>query len=308
MSKFISKLEEFNLDKQIEKRTIKWIISNTKEESRLYAKNFLKDKNNLKEAVKEYLDTHPRVHQEYKNKKRNQLRLKLALAAGTLTVGTIAGTLTLKENKEPIIENTQIEQTQEYYEEVNEIEENENQYAEFFETIENEDNTQRRDDIILEQTKQIIVDAYNMQNPDNQITINRLQVLILNERVIQRTDRLGNVTYQRIDRGNGIELADNEELVEKGQVYVFSIDGNNVATYLENGDRLEDSTIENEEPFFATTLDMLEEYQNLVDNFRYSTNEYYTNIAEENFKIQADILLGENNINNQIEQEISERD
>ena len=54
MIKFISKLEEFNLDKQIEKRAIKWILNSTKEEDRLYAKNFLKDKNNLKETVKEY--------------------------------------------------------------------------------------------------------------------------------------------------------------------------------------------------------------------------------------------------------------
>ena len=302
-----TKFDKFNLDKQIEKRAIKWVFDNTKEENMMLVKQFLKDENNLKQAVKEYLKEHPKVKKDYENKKRNQLRVKIALAAGTLTVGTIAGALALKENKEPVVENTQIEQTQEYYEEVNEIEEDENQYAEFFETIENTNNTERRNEIILNQTKEIIVDAYNDQNPDNQISADRLQILILTEGVIKRTDRLGNVTYERADIRNGVELAENEEFVSRGDVYVFSIDGNNVATYLENGDRLPDKTIEDEKPFFGNTLGLLKEYQNLVDNFRYPTDEYYTNIAEENYQEAANELLEQSNLDKEIEQELAEK-
>lgn len=307
MKEMMKTLDKFNLDKQIEKRAIRWFLNNTKEENRMLAKEFLKDEKNLKDTVKEYLEEHPKVNEEYKNKKRNQLRVKLALAAGTLTVGTLAGALAIKGDKEPIVENTQIEQTQEYYEEVNEVEENENKYAEFFEMIENEDNTERRNEMILNQTKEIIVDAYNEQNPDNQISADRLQILILTEAVIQRTDRLGNVTYERAGKGQEIELAENEELVDRGNVYVFSIDGNNVATYLQNGDRLEDKTIENEEVFFGSTMNMVKEYQNLVDNFRYPTNEPYTNSAERSFEEEANKVLNQNNLDKEIEQELAEK-
>lgn len=307
MSTLISKLEKFNIEKQLEKRVIKYYSSKVSKEQRPMIKEYFTNKDNLKEAKEEYLNTHPEVKKEYIEKKKNQLRVKIALAAGTLTVGTLAGAFALKEDKQPIVDNTQIEQTQEFEEEVNQALENENKYDEFFEMIENEDNTDKRNKMILNKTKEIIANAYNKENPNNPITTEKLQILILSESVLVKSDRLGNTTYERSTDIGYDDLKENEQLVSKGKVYVFSIDGKNVATFMENGDRLEDKSIENEEPFFGKTMDMVKEYQKLSDNFKYSTTESLTDKAENSFKEKANKLLNENNLNKETQQELAEK-
>lgn len=307
MSTLISKLEKFNIEKQLEKRVIKYYSSKVSKEQRPMIKEYFTNKDNLKEAKEEYLNTHPEVKKEYIEKKKNQLRVKIALAAGTLTVGTLAGAFALKEDKQPIVDNTQIEQTQEFEKEVNQALENENKYDEFFEMIENEDNTDKRNKMILNKTKEIIANAYNKENPNNPITTEKLQILILSESVLVKSDRLGNTTYERSTDIGYDDLKENEQLVSKGKVYVFSIDGKNVATFMENGDRLEDKSIENEEPFFGKTMDMVKEYQKLSDNFKYSTTESLTDKAENSFKEKANKLLNENNLNKETQQELAEK-
>lgn len=297
-------LDEFNLDKQIEKRAIKYFknkskISKDNKEFNKYVNEVIKDKNILKMIVKEYLEENPKVKKEYEDKKRNQKKLKIVGAAGVLTAATILGAQSLKPDEEPIIEepnNEKVEQSQENEESIS-------QYDEFFEMIENEENAEIRNDMILQQTKEIIVEAYNMQNPNNQITADRLEMQVLNGFVIQRTDRLGNITYERKDEGVSDELPENET-IKRMEFCVFSIDGNNVATYFTNGDRLEDKTIENEETFFASTINLVNGYQNLIKNFSYPTDEYHTSIVENNFEQQANMLLEQNSLITEVKQEL----
>lgn len=307
MSNIKKFLDEFNLDKQIEKRAIIYFknkskISKSNKKFNEYVNELIKDENNLKKIVNEYLEENPKVKKEYEDKKINQRNIKIVGAvgvAGVLTAATIFASQISKQNEEVNIQN----QNNEKIEQIQENEEDISQYDEFFEMIEKEEDDEIRNDMILRQTKEIIVEAYNMQNPNNQITADRLEMQVLNGFVIQRTDRLGNITYERKDEGVSNTLPENET-AKRMEYCVFSIDGNNVATYFTNGDRLEDKTIENEETFFASTINLINQYEKLIENFSYSTDEYHTSIAENNFEQQANILLEQNYLITEIEQEL----
>ena len=72
MSKLMS------LDKQVEQKAKKWFIDSQSPENRILAKRFFEE--NKKEIKDEYLEKHPKVEKEYKEKKKLLLKVKIALA------------------------------------------------------------------------------------------------------------------------------------------------------------------------------------------------------------------------------------
>ena len=290
----MSKLK--SVDKQLEEMSMKWYIkeyygdqiraNNTKE----FRSKVIKHINNSvskSDIIKEYLEEHPKVKQQYIRKKRAIGRTKFFIGAGLLTVAVGVGAYTVSKHKET---QEPEKQATEYtlYEEP-EIEENE--YEKFFEEARNIKNTDSRDEEIVKFTKQKIVEAYNMQNPDNPITVDSLQYLELNEYVIAHIDARGyDVSYDRISQRLDHERKENEVLKQM-TIYEFKIDGKTVAVYNTHGDEVVDSNIENKETFFKNTLDLLDKTPNLQGGYKYRNSEYDISRLEDNYRNSAEKLI-----------------
>lgn len=304
----MSKLK--SIDKQLEEMSMKWYIkeyygdqiraNNTRE----FRSKVIKHINNSvskSDIIKEYLEEHPKVKKQYIQKKKKAQNIKVGLALGGLTVAiTIGGAVCMHLNKKQATEPEK--QATEYtlYEEP-EIEENE--YEKFFEEARNIKNTDSRDEEIVKFTKQKIVEAYNMQNPDNPITVDSLQYLELNEYVIAHIDARGyDVSYDRISQRLDHERKENEVLKQM-TIYEFKIDGKTVAVYNTHGDEVVDSNIENKETFFKNTLDLLDKTPNLQGGYKYRNSEYDISRLEDNYRNSAEKLI-ESQKENQVDIEI----
>lgn len=302
----MSKLK--SIDKQLEEMSMKWYIkeyygdqiraNNTKE----FRSKVIKHINNSvskSDIIKEYLEEHPKVKQQYIRKKRAIGRTKFFIGAGLLTVAVGVGAYTVSKHKET---QEPEKQATEYtlYEEP-EIEENE--YEKFFEEVRNIENTNRRDEEIVNYTKQKIVEAYNMQNPNNPITIDSLQYLELNEYVVAHIDARGyDVSYDRISQRIQYEQKENEVLKQM-TIYEFKIDGKTVAVYNRQGDEVIDNNIENKQVFFKETIDLLDKTDKFQGAYKYRNSEYDISRLEDNYQNSAKKLI-ESQKENQVDIEI----
>lgn len=290
----MSKLK--SIDKQLEEMSMKWYIkeyygdqiraNNTRE----FRSKVIKHINNSvskSDIIKEYLEEHPKVKKQYINKKRRMTRIKFLIGAGVLTAAVGVGAYTVSKHKQaPEPEKQAIEYT--LYEEP-EIEENE--YEKFFEEVRGIKNTENRDEEIVKFTKQKIVEAYNMQNPNNPITVDSLQYLELNEYVIAHIDARGyDVSYDRISQTLQHERKENEVLKQM-TIYDFRIDGKTVAVYNKQGDEVKDTSIENKEPFFKETVDLLDKTPKLQGAYKYRNSEYDISRLEDNYEKAAEKLI-----------------
>lgn len=290
----MSKLK--SIDKQLEEMSMKWYINeyygdqiranNTRE----FRSKVIKHINNSvskNDIIKEYLDEHPKVKKQYINKKRRMNRIKFLIGAGVLTAAVGVGVYTVSKHKqasEP--EKQAIEYT--LYEEP-EIEENE--YENFFEEVRNIENTNKRDDEIVKNTKQKIVEAYNMKNPNNQITVDSLQYLELNEYVVAHIDARGfDVSYDRISQREQYDKKENEVLKQM-TIYDFRIDGKTVAVYNKQADEVKDSSIKDYEPFFKDTVDLLDKTTKLQGAYKYRNSENDISRLEDNYENAAEKLI-----------------
>lgn len=290
----MSKLK--SIDKQLEEMSMKWYIkeyygdqiraNNTRE----FRSKVIKHINNSvskSDIIKEYLEEHPKVKKQYINKKRRMTRIKFLIGAGVLTAAVGVGAYTVSKHKQaPEPEKQAIEYT--LYEEP-EIEENE--YEKFFEEVRGIKNTENRDEEIVKFTKQKIVEAYNMQNPNNPITVDSLQYLELNEYVIAHIDARGyDVSYDRISQTLQHERKENEVLKQM-TIYDFRIDGKTVAVYNKQGDEVKDTSIENKEPFFKETVDLLDKTPKLQGAYKYRNSEYDISRLEDNYQNSSEKLI-----------------
>ena len=302
----MSKLK--SIDKQLEEMSMKWYIkeyygdqiraNNTRE----FRSKVIKHINNSvskNDIIKEYLDEHPKVKKQYINKKRRMNRIKFLIGAGVLTAAVGIGVYTVSKHKqasEP--EKQAIEYT--LYEEP-EIEENE--YDKFFEETRNIKNTENRDKEIVKFTKEKIVEAYNMKNPNNPITADSLQYLELNEYVVAHIDARGyDVSYDRISQREQYDKKENEVLKQM-TIYEFKIDGKTVAVYNKQGDEVKDTSTEDYEPFFKDTVDLLDKTPKLQGAYKYRNSEYDISRLEDNYKNAVDKLIEkqkEKEVNNEI--------
>lgn len=290
----MSKLK--SIDKQLEEMSMKWYIkeyygdqiraNNTRE----FRSKVIKHINNSvskSDIIKEYLEEHPKVKKQYINKKRRMTRIKFLIGAGVLTAAVEVGAYTVSKHKQaPEPEKQAIEYT--LYEEP-EIEENE--YEKFFEEVRGIKNTENRDEEIVKFTKQKIVEAYNMQNKDNPITADSLEYLELNEYVVAHIDARGfDVSYDRISQREQYDKKENEVLKQM-TIYDFRIDGKTVAVYNKQGDEVVNSSIENKEPFFKDTVDLLDKTTKLQGAYKYRNSEYDISRLEDNYQNSAEKLI-----------------
>lgn len=294
----MSKLK--SIDKQLEEMSMKWYIkeyygdqiraNNTRE----FRSKVIKHINNSvskNDIIKEYLDEHPKVKKQYIQKKQSIKRVKtvrnVLFGLGALTLVGVAGAKAYSNNKQSNeTENQAIEYT--LYEEP-EIEENE--YDKFFEEVRNIENTNRRDEEIVKFTKEKIVEAYNMKNPNNPITADSLQYLELNEYVVAHIDARGyDVSYDRISQREQYDKKENEVLKQM-TIYDFRIDGKTVAVYNKQADEVKDSSIKDYEPFFKDTVDLLDKTTKLQGAYKYRNSENDISRLEDNYENAAEKLI-----------------
>lgn len=306
----MSKLK--SIDKQLEDMSMKWYIkeyygeqlraNNTRE----YRNHVIRQINktvNKNDIIKEYLAEHPKVKKQYIQKKQTIKKVrtvrKLLFGLGALTLVGVVGTKAYSNHKQSNeTENQAIEYT--LYEEP-EVEENE--YEKFFEKARNIENTNKRDEEIVKFTKEKIVEAYNMNNPNNPITADRLQYLELNEYVVAHIDARGyDVSYDRISQRVQYEQKENEVLKQM-TIYEFKIDGKTVAVYNRQGDEVKDSKIENKETFFKDTVDLLDKTDKLQGAYKYRNSEYSISSLEDNYENAAEKLI-EKQQNKEVNNEI----
>ena len=289
MSKLMS------LDKQVEQKAKKWFIDSQLPENRILAKRFFEE--NKKEIKDEYLEKHPKVEKEYKEKKKLLLKVKIALATTGLvatTIGAGACYHISNTNKEPQKDPIQIEQEEKLKEGIKQLEEQEleqDPYENFFDEVREMKSTEKRDEFITNQTKQVIVEAYNKEHPENPITTDRLETLILNENVLQKTDRLGNYTYERVKQNIQYEQTDTQKLVKIGNIYDFRIDGKTVAVFDGNGSVLQDKNVETQDISFKPMIQLLDVSQDLQDIYKYPSNDYQKSKVEEKYKQISEKIL-----------------
>lgn len=271
MSKIMS------LDKQIEERAKKWFLNSQLPENRRMAKSFFTD--NKTQIVKQYLKEHPKVNEEYNEKKKILVKAKIALATAGLVATTLAGTYILNQKEQPQ-ENIVKQETElnDNFMQKEQEQLEENKYEKFFEEAREMKNTNKREEYITNQTKQIIVEAYNKEHPDNLIAVDRLETLILEETVLKKTDRLGNITYERISQ-NSV----GEDLVKIGSIYDFRIDGKTVAVFDSNGDILTDKNVEKQDMSFKEALSLVKQSEELKDIYRYPSNDYEKGKVEQKY-------------------------
>ena len=132
---------------------------------------------NKKEYIKQYLITHPKIEKQYKERKQHLLKISKRIALGGILLSGVAGV-----SYSLSIMNTPEDPQIKIYSE--DIEQNINT----METKEaNQPNTQlielqanRTQENINQHRKQAIVEQYNKQHPEAQITADRLEIIHIN--------------------------------------------------------------------------------------------------------------------------------
>lgn len=283
MSKFMT------LNKQVEERAEKWFFGEQKEENRGIAKKWFEE--NKKEVMQEYLEKHPKIKKQYQSKKKQLTKIALLATTGTIAIATLSGVYTAKnkqkENEVEIEQEMQFEEN----EGKNTVEETENPYESFLEEARNIENTRKREEMITDQTKQIIVEAYNQENPESPITKEQLQTLILNEFVLQKADRVGNYTYERVPQNVQYEQNETQKLVKK-LLYDFRIDGKTVAVFDKNGNVIPDKNVEEQDMSFQKMISIMNQSTNLKEAYRYKNSDSEIKNVEQSYITVADSVLG----------------
>ena len=300
MSKLMS------LDKQVEERAQNWLIRKNPQINKEQIKSYFEE--NKEEIIKQYLIANPKIAKEYQEKRKVLRRVGMAMATTGLVAVTIAGTYIIgKDSKIDDLSDKVVRMEEEYIQE-NEEEMQENNYEEFFEEARNIKSTEKRDEYITENTKKIIVEYYNKENPENPITEDMLETLVLNEFVLQKTDRLGNSTYERVEQNIMHQQTDNQKLVKIGNIYDFRINGESVAVFDSNGNVLPDKNVEKQDMTFEGTLDIVKEMEKLKEIYSNDKNtDYYIEMQEQKYQEVAHKLLEETK-NFEIEKQEIEKD
>lgn len=284
MSKFMS------LDKQLENKAKKWFVSEQEEQNKGLAKKWFEE--NKKEVIEEYMGKHPNIKKQYQNKKKELLKFKILLAGTGIVATTITGVYIAhnisKENKTEIEQEAVIDENMNVFDEQ---ESEEKSYENFFEQAKGMNNTKQREELITNQTKQVIVETYNQKNPDNPITLDSLETLILDEFILQKKDKLGNYTYERVPQNIVMEQTDSQKLVKIGNIYDFRIDGKTVAVFDGNGQPLLDRNVENPDMEFKKSVDMIKQSEKLKDIYKYPSNDTEKKQEEQKYADLANQLL-----------------
>ena len=287
-------IEIKSLDKQLESKAEKWFINKQEENNKRLAKKYFNE--NKKEVIKEYLDRHPKIKKQYESKKKAQL--KLLLLAGGIAVTTLGGAYALnkannsKQNETEIENQVDLSNTT-LKEEIEETNEEGRNYEQFFDQARQTENTTKREELITNYTKEIIVENYNKEHPENQITSENLETYILNEIVLKKTDKLGNYTYERIPQKEKITPKENEELVRIGTMYDIRINGKTVAVFDGNKNVIPDKNVEKQDMSFMGAIELIQKSEKLKEIYKYENGRYVEMSVEEEYEESANKLLEE---------------
>lgn len=273
-----------SLTKQVEEKAKKWFLGQQKEENKAIAKKWFEE--NKKEVMQEYLEKHPKIKTEYERKRKQLKKVALLLTTGTIAVATLSGVYFAKHDQK----ENKIETKQEMELEEEEVEQTENPYEAFLEEARNMENTREREKLITNQTKKIIVDAYNQENPENPITEQQLETLILDEFVLQKADRVGNYTYERVPQNVQYEQNETQKLVKK-VLYDFRINGKTVAVFDKNGDVIPDKEVEEQDMGFQKMVGIMSQSTKLKEIYKYRNGDSEKEKAEQSYMKVADNLL-----------------
>lgn len=281
-------------------------IKNIEREIRIGAKNWLMAtqankqlankywEENEKDVIKEYLERRPKIKQEYMAVKRKTMKLRTLIATGAISLGVIAAGSIYTVSKTGKDEINQTDAKEETSIEDTDLENNfiqEKSYDEFFDEIKETKNENDRDKLITDKTKEIIVEAYNIENSEYPITVDDLETYILNESVLQKTDRLGNHTYERIKQNVQYEQTEEQKTVKIGDIYDFRINGQTVAVFDKNGNVLFDKNAENPDMTFQKMIPLLKQSSELKDIYKYKSNDYDKEKVEEEYAKKANELI-----------------
>ena len=241
-----------------------------------------------KDVLYQYFAKKPDMQEKYNKEQEKYNKLKKAIAVGGLVLASgtaiYAGVKIIDgiRDKNPIETEAKEDETT-----VN-LSQDEilTDFDKFFEECKELDNTENRDKKIVDFTKSKIVEAYNKENPDNQLTVDRLEYLHLNENVLVNKDKFGNeVSYERRSQKEIITPADNQEYNEiSGGIYEFKIDGKTVAVYNSEGQEVIDTNIDSKNEFFAKTLSVIKEASVLQDLYKYNNDEHSINRVQNKYK------------------------
>ena len=270
-----------SLDKQVEDLAKKWYKKSLKPEYvGCFMLEFEEDEDLRKDVIEQYLESHPNIKKQYEEKKKIWFRAKMIVATTGVVAATIIGGTTYTDAKQQTNKNA-IEQETEFEDDfvlAEQEKQEENEHKKFFEDIREISNKKDIESYITNYTKQIIVDKYNKEHPDNPITVDRLETLILEETVLKKTDRLGNHTYERVSQNS-----EGKDLVKIGNIYDFRIDGKTVAVFDTNGDILPDKNVEKQDMSFKEAVELVKESEKLKDIYKYPSNDNEKDEAEQKY-------------------------
>ena len=275
----LKELIESNPNRQIKKLARNWYLSEMEPKDRKKARlEFEEDRDVRKYVIEQYFEEHEGHKERYEARKKLWFRINVAGLAVAATLGAGVYTCVKQQtNKNPIEQETEFDDNFAYEYEKQEAKK-ENEYDQFFKEAREIENADKREDYITNYTKQIIVDKYNEEHPDNPITVDELETLILEETVLKKTDRLGNHTYERVSQNS-----EGKDLVKIGYIYDFRIDGKTVAVFDSNGDMLNDKNVEKQDMSFQKAIKVVIESEKLKDIYKYPSNDNEKEEAEKKY-------------------------
>ena len=227
-------------------------------------------------------------------KKQRIRKIKALAGLGILTLAVGTGTtykMSAKEKTNSAFDIT-IEQDVNIDENSRKQEKIEQQYENLFKELNDIPNTEKRNEQIVNFTKQKIAEAYNEQAQEK-ITKEQLEYYHLNEYVLANKDALGNdISYQRTSQSTEENTNTNQELKRlNGGIYEFKINGKTVAVYDGNGQEIIDNSIEEKQTFFQSALEVVKEASKLQDIYKYNNTENDIKNEQNKYKTVAQTLV-----------------
>lgn len=284
------------------KKTGRKVVDIEDTELNYYKRKFYKSfeempKEKQDKRIDYYLSKHEKLQKQVIAQKR--LRIKLATIGTIGLIGGMAFTGVSHAHSEEQ-EQKQIEQIQELGREleeladdnedllankIQELEENNYEKDNWKQEIEEEIDELDSESKILNYTKKIGAEGYNLEHANEPIEAGDLQIIYTYKTLEVKKDKFGNITgYRETNNPQG------ETASPRG--YIFSINGKKVAYYLEDGTEVESNEYEQAESCFKELLPILETSRDAQNAQRWNNSQYDKDKAKEEYK-EAVIKLEE---------------
>lgn len=260
------------LEKDLEKELEKYSI-----------KNGIKlDEKNKQQIKTQYFIQYPKMLEKYKTKMNILKKLERRITLGAIGVTTIAvgTTLYLTRSNEKDTNVSTIEP-----ERIEEMVEVESKETEDVDELKQKLEQNRTEEYINNLRKEIIVEQYNKENPEAQITVDDLKIEESTLYLIATLDKFGNeVSYNRklIDDYQK-EVKENQKLVEGMYHYIYKIDNEIVAIYNTEGTPIQNKGKTYDDTFFQTTVPLVNNAVKLRNLYKFENTDEERSQGEQRF-------------------------